>query len=188
MSDVPPQKYRADGWIMPNIFNETARQPSLQTSKRESMRKTAMGISMLALFYLFLGTGESFGQSSSPVSAFAGDWKFSFSGGLTGDGMLRMSPDGSISIYLSLGKYQHLYTNPIFLKVSDAGALHGDIFLLSVKMGVVFGMFSSNGDLYGEVSTPFLDVGTVAGRLTQSSGNGTYQSVVGNGTWTAERN
>jgi hypothetical protein len=24
MRDVPFQKYRADGWIMPNIFNETA--------------------------------------------------------------------------------------------------------------------------------------------------------------------
>lgn len=156
--------------------------------KRDAMRRTCVRISMLAAFYLFLGAEISFGQSSSPIGPFAGDWKFSFAGGLTGDGMLRVSPDGSISIYLSLGHFQHLYTNPISLKVSDGGALRGDIFLLGVKMGVVFGMFSSNGDLYGEVSTPFLDVGTVAGRLTQSSGNGTYQSVAGNGTWTAERN
>ncbi len=143
---------------------------------------------MLSVFYIFLGVGESFCQSTSPTDSFAGNWKFTFAGGLQGDGTMTMSQDGNLSIYLSVGRYQHLFTNPISLKVSDNGALHGDIFLLSLKMGVVFGMFSSTGDIYGEVSTPFLDVGTVVGRITQSSGNGTYQSVAGNGSWTAQKN
>lgn len=152
------------------------------------MRSTRVRISMLALFCLFLASGESFCQSTSPADRFAGKWKITFAGGLQGDGTMTVSRDGNLSIYLSIGRYQHLFTNPISLKVSDAGALYGNIFLLSLKMGVVFGMFSSTGDIYGEISTPFLDVGTVAGRLTQSSGNGSYQSVAGNGTWTAQKN
>lgn len=152
------------------------------------MRRIPVRIFMLALFYLFLGAGESFSQSTSPTDGFVGNWKFTFAGGLQGEGTMRVSRDGNLSIYLSIGRYRHLFTNPISLKVSDNGALHGDIFLLSLKMGVVFGMFSSTGDIYGEISTPFLDVGTVVGRITQSSGNGTYQSVAGNGTWTAQRN
>lgn len=152
------------------------------------MRKITVRISILVLFHLFLGADESFCQSTSPTAGFAGNWKFTFAGGLQGDGTLTVSRDGNLSIYLSIGRYQRLFTNPISVKVSDNGALHGDIFLLNLKMGVVFGMFSSTGDIYGEVSTPFLDVGMVAGRIMRSSGNGTYQSVAGNGTWTALKN
>lgn len=163
-------------------------QVSFQTNKRDAMRRTPVRISLLSLFYLFLGASESYSQSTSPTDSFAGNWKFTFAGGLQGDGTMTVSRDGSLSIYLSIGRYQKLFTNPISLKVSHNGALHGDVFLLSLKMGVVFGMFSSTGDIYGEVATPFLDVGTVVGRITRSSGNGTYQSVSGNGTWTAQRN
>ena len=152
------------------------------------MIRTPLRICLLALFCFFLGAGESFSQSTSPTDDFAGNWKFTFAGGLQGEGTMTVSRDGNLSIYLSIGRYQHLFTNPIYLKVSDNGALHGNIFLLSLKMGVVFGMFSSTGDIYGEVSTPFLDVGMIAGRITRSSGNGTYQSVAGNGTWTSQRN
>lgn len=172
---------------MPNNVYGTIRQGSLQTHKKDAMKTTRVRISILALFYLFLGAGESFSQSTSPMDGFAGNWKFTFAGGLQGGGTMIVGRDGNLSIYLSIGRYQHLFTNPISLKVSDIGALHGDIFLLSLKMGVVFGMFSSAGDIYGEVSTPFLDVGTVVGRITQNSGNGTYQSVAGTGTWTAQR-
>lgn len=152
------------------------------------MRKITIRIFILVLAYLFLGTDELFCQSTSPTDGFAGNWKFTFAGGLQGEGTMTVSRDGKLSIFLSIGRYQHFFTNPIFLNVSDNGALHGDIFLLNLKMGVVFGMFSSTGDIYGEISTPFLDVGTVAGRITRSSGNGTYQSVAGNGTWNAQRN
>ena len=174
--------------MMSYIINETIRHGSLETNKRAAMRGIPIRISLLALFSLFLGAGVSFCQSTSPTEGFAGNWNFTFAGGLQGNGTMTVSRDGNLSVYVSIGRYRHLFTNPVSLRVADNGALHGDIFLLNLKMGVVFGMFSSTGDIYGEVSTPFLDVGMVAGRITRSSGNGTYQSVAGNGTWTAMKN
>jgi hypothetical protein len=34
MRDVPSQKYRADGWITPNIFNETTGQDQSKRIKK----------------------------------------------------------------------------------------------------------------------------------------------------------
>lgn len=130
---------------------------------------------------------DSICQSTSPISAFAGNWKFTFTGGVTGNGTMTISPEEGLSINLSLGKYQHLFTNPISVSVSNNGTLHADILLLRLRTAVVIGIFSSTGDLYGEVSSPVLDIGSVTGHLTSSTGSGTYQSVAGNGTWSAQK-
>ena len=152
------------------------------------MKRIFFRIFLLAVISLFIGEDEVFCQSASPADSFAGNWRFTFAGHLQGEGTMTVSREGNLSIYLSIGKYQRLFTNPIFLKVSENGSLNGDIFLLRLKMGVIFGMFSSNGDIYGEISTPFLDVGVVGGKISQTSGNGTYRSVAGNATWTAHKN
>ena len=155
---------------------------------KDDVKKTFYRISGLILVFLLVCVRGVESQSISPMASFAGNWTLTFAGALNGSGTMTASSDGNLSIYLSIGKYQHLFSNPVLLKVSNAGALHGSIFFLGIKIGGVIGMFSSTGDLYGEVSTPVLDVGTVTGHLTQNSGNGTYQSVAGKGTWSVEKN
>lgn len=142
----------------------------------------------LLLFTLLLSTSESIGQSPPSLSSLQGNWKFTFGGALNGGGTLEVGAEGKISIHVSLGKYDRLFTNPITLNVSNTGALSGDIFLWLLAVGRVEGNFSPSGDLFGRVSTPLFNVGFVSGHLSENSGNGTYQSMAGNGTWNAQKN
>ena len=100
---------------------------------------------------------------------------------------MTVNPGGTIQFLLSIGKYQHLFTNPVFVTVANTGALNGDILLVGIRSGSIVGVLSAQGDIYGEVSTPFADVGTVRGHFEKETGGGTYQSVAGDGTWTARK-
>jgi hypothetical protein len=86
------------------------------------------------------------------------------------------------SVHVSLGKYEHLFSNPVNVNVSKTGAISGDIFIWILAVGRVERSFSPTGDLYGRVSTPFFTVGAVSGHLSGNSGNGTFHAVAGNGT------
>ena len=101
---------------------------------------------------------------------------------------MEVTAEGRISVHVSLGKYDQLFTNPIILNVSNTGALNSDIFLWLFPAGRVEGSFTPSGDFFGRVSTPFFNVGTVFGHLAENSGTGTYHSVAGNGTWSAQKN
>ena len=126
-------------------------------------------------------------QTPSQISTYQGNWRFVFNGGISGDGKMTIGADNTIAISVSVGHYQHLFSNPIVLSVGNDGTLRGSIRLLKIPVGNVIGIFSQNGDLYGEVSTPFLDVGTVIGKLKREEGRGTYRSVAGAGTWSARK-
>ncbi|HTR80166.1 MAG TPA: hypothetical protein VMM58_00960 [Bacteroidota bacterium] len=101
---------------------------------------------------------------------------------------MTVSADGGISVHVSLGKYDRFFTNPIALNVSSTGALGGNILFWHIGIGKIEGNFSPSGDLFGEVSTPLFNVGSVSGHLDKNSGGGNYQSVAGNGTWKAQKN
>lgn len=152
------------------------------------MRRISFRTSVIVIFCLITGAGQSFCQSTSAVAPFAGNWKFTFSGALNGDGTMKVIQDGTILIYLSLGKYQHFFTNPVSLHISESGSLQGDILFSLLDVGKIVGLFSPDGDLYGRVSTPLFNVGVVTGMLTKDAGSGEYQSVAGNGNWTAQKN
>ena len=138
---------------------------------------------VIIIFCLSTCAGQLLCQFDS--ARFAGSWKFNFSGALNGDGTMTVNHDGSILIYLSLGKYQRLFTNPISLRVSESGALQGEVLLWQMDVGKIVGLFSPDGDIYGRVFTPLFNVGVVSGNLTSKAGSGTYQSLGGNGNWTA---
>jgi hypothetical protein len=101
---------------------------------------------------------------------------------------MQMREDGKISVHVSLGKYDRLFTNPIVLDVSNAGIIAGDIYLWVIPVGRVDGNISLTGEIYGRISTPLFNVGSVSGHLAGKSGTGTYQSIAGNGTWIAWKN
>ena len=145
-------------------------------------------IPALMFFALLLGTTESYGQPALPLSSYQGTWTFTFAGGLDGSGSMEVAADGKISVHVSLGKYERFFTNPITIIVSENGALNGDIYLWRIGVGGIEGSFSQSGNVFGSVSTPLFNVGSVSGRFSQTSGAGTYQSVAGNGTWNAQRN
>ena len=64
----------------------------------------------------------------------------------------------------------------------------GDIYLWRFAVGSVEGSFSPSGNVFGRVTTPLFNVGTVSGHFSGNSGAGSYQSVAGNGTWRARKN
>ncbi len=151
-------------------------------------KKIPARILALLFFALLLGTTESSGQPALPLSSYQGSWTFTFAGELNGSGTMEIAAEGKISVHVSLGKYERFFSNPIALNVSDNDALRGDIYLWRIEIGGVEGSFSPLGDVFGRVSTPLFNVGSVSGHLSQTSGTGTYQSVAGNGTWSAQRN
>ncbi len=145
------------------------------------------------IFHLFvvsllLIVCESSGQSATPLSPFAGSWTFTFEGGLSGSGTMEVSAEGKISVHVSIGWYERFFSNPIMLNVSDNGALRGDIYLWRFAVGRVEGSFSPSGNVFGRVSTPLFNVGSVSGNFSENSGAGSYRSVAGNGTWSARKN
>ncbi len=101
---------------------------------------------------------------------------------------MQISESGKISVHVSLGKYDHLFTNPIVLDMSNAGIITGDIYLWVIPVGKVDGSISPAGNIYGRISTPLFNVGSVSGHLGGNGGAGTYQSIAGNGSWSARRN
>jgi hypothetical protein len=137
---------------------------------------------------LLLSSSESAGQSALPLEAFQGSWKFTFAGSLNGSGTAEVTAEGRITVHVSLVKHENLFTNPIALNVSNSGELSGDIFLWPLAVGRIEGSLSPSGDLFGRVSIPLFDVGSVSGRFAENSGGGTYQTVAGNGTWSAQKN
>ncbi|HTX19160.1 MAG TPA: hypothetical protein VMG34_10920 [Bacteroidota bacterium] len=92
-----------------------------------------------------------------------------------------------MSIHVSFGKYDKLFSNPITLQISGEGKLEGSITLLHIPIGQVVGTISPSGTLVGRVTTPLFTVGTVSGALTADAGSGTYQSVAGAGTWSSRK-
>jgi hypothetical protein len=151
-------------------------------------RMPGLQITPLLILLFLVGTSTAAGQSNSSLSPFQGSWSFTFSAALKGSGTMQIGEDGEIALHVMLGKYDRFFTNPIVLTVSDAGTITGSIFLWVVAVGRVEGRFSTSGDLYGRVSTPFFNAGSVSGHLAGNRGDGTYQSIAGNGTWTAWKN
>ena len=100
---------------------------------------------------------------------------------------MEVAAEGKISVHVSLGKYERFFSNPIMLNVSDDGTLHGDIYLWRIGIGSVEGSFSPSGDVFGRVTTPLFNVGSISGHFSQTSGAGTYESLAGNGTWSAQK-
>ena len=150
-------------------------------------RKVPARILPQLFFALLLGAYESSAQPSLPLSPYQGSWAFTFVGGLNGSGTMEVSTEGKISVHVSLGKYERFFSNPITLNISDNGALRGDIYLWRFGVGNVEGSFSPSGDVFGRVTTPLFSVGSVSGHFSQTSGAGTYESVAGNGTWSAQK-
>ena len=150
-------------------------------------KKLPSRILLLFFFALFLNTNESSGQPALPLSFYQGSWAFTFTGGLDGSGTMEVTAEGKISVHVSIGKYERFFSNPIMLNVSDNGALRGDIYLWRFGVGSVEGSFSPSGDVFGHVTTPLFSVGSVSGHFSQSSGAGTYESVAGNGSWSAQK-
>jgi hypothetical protein len=149
--------------------------------------KLPLRILSLFFFALFLNTNESSAQPALPLTPYQGSWAFTFAGGLDGSGTMEVVDDGKISVHVSLGKYERFFSNPIMLNVLDNGELHGDIYLWRFGVGSVEGSFSPSGDVFGRVTTPLFSVGSVSGHFSQTSGTGTYESVAGNGTWSAQK-
>jgi len=150
-------------------------------------KKVPARILLLFFFALLLNINESFGQPVLPLTPYQGSWTFTFAGGLDGSGTMEVVAEGKISVHVSIGKYERFFSNPIALTVSEDGALSGDIYLWRIGVGSVEGSFSSSGDVFGRVTTPLFNVGSVSGHFSQSSGAGTYESVAGNGTWSAQK-
>ncbi len=150
-------------------------------------KKVLAPILLLFFFALLLGTNESVGQPVLPLTSYQGSWTYTFAGGLDGSGTMEVVDDGKISVHVSIGKYERFFSNPIMLNVSDNGALRGDIHLWRFGVGSVEGSFSPSGDVFGRVTTLLFNVGSVSGHFSQTSGAGTYESVAGNGTWSAQK-
>lgn len=101
---------------------------------------------------------------------------------------MEVAAEGKISVHVSIGNYERFFSNPITLSVSDDGALRGDIYLWRIGVGSVEGSFSPSGDVFGRVTTPLFNVGSVSGHFSGNSGAGSYGSVAGNGKWSARKN
>ncbi len=141
----------------------------------------------LLFFALLLGAHESPAQPALPLTPYQGSWTFTFTGGLDGSGTMEAAAEGKISVHVSIGKYERFFSNPIALNVSDDGALSGNIYLWRFGVGNVEGSFSPSGNIFGRVTTPLFSVGSVSGHFSQTSGAGTYESVAGNGSWSAQK-
>jgi hypothetical protein len=141
----------------------------------------------LLFFALLLSAHDSSSQPTLPLTPYQGSWTFTFAGGLDGSGTMEVAAEGNISVHVSIGKYERFFSNPITLNIADDGALRGDIYLLRFGIGGVEGSFSPSGDVFGRVTTPLFNVGSVSGHFSPTSGAGTYESVAGNGTWSAQK-
>jgi hypothetical protein len=150
-------------------------------------RKVLARILPLLFFALLLSAYESSGQPALPLNPYQGSWAFTFTGGLDGSGAMEVAAEGNISVHVSIGKYERFFSNPIALTVSEDGALSGDIYLWRIGVGSVEGSFSPSGNVFGRVTTPLFSVGSVSGRFSQTLGAGIYESVAGNGTWSAQK-
>jgi len=142
---------------------------------------------LLAVLILWGETVGMEAQGQNPISGIIGSWSFSFSGALKGNGTMTISPEGTMSVYVSFGRYDKLFSTPIVMNISSGGDLEGDVKLWRIPVGRVKGSVSAVGKLFGRVTTPLFDVGTVAGVIGGGSGSGSYQSVVGGGTWEARK-
>ena len=142
----------------------------------------------IVLVLLAILAVEAFAQTGSPLTPFQGRWSFTFSGTLKGTGTMDVGTNGKILVYVSLGKYDRLFSNPISLNVNESGTLDGNILLWHLPVGGVEGKFTATGEVFGRVSTPFFNVGSVLGKMESKTASGSYKSVAGDGNWSAVKN
>ena len=140
------------------------------------------GLCMLAALTIDLHS-----QTLPLLTKLEGSWAFNFTGGLSGSGSMTITPDGRMEVHVSLGKYERFFSNPVKLTVSRDGLITGSILLWRLPVGSVDGSLAATGEVSGRVSTPLFRVGTVSGQFSPQSGEGTYESVAGNGSWSAHK-
>ena len=109
------------------------------------------------LFLLFCCSEDS---PTEPTSPFAGAWDLVFAGSAVGAGSMDINNDGSFNLNVLL---------------MDG---NGDTFMNNVR-----GSVADNGDMEGDIYYAGDDIGDVSGKLSGSSGSGTWVTSVTAGTW-----